>query len=43
MNLKECYKCDATGYVYIGFNENDVKECDECENGFIKLGGEKND
>lgn len=35
--LKECEKCEATGYVYIGFGEKDVKECSDCDNGYIKV------
>lgn len=33
----ECMTCEATGYVYVGFNENDVEECTKCENGYIEV------
>lgn len=35
--LEECMTCEATGYVYIGFGENDVKECEECECDYIEI------
>lgn len=31
----ECQTCEATGYVYIGYGVNDVKECIKCDNGYI--------
>lgn len=37
MDLKECVMCEATGWVYIGFGENDVEECTKCSNGYIKI------
>lgn len=35
-DLKECLTCEATGYVYVGFGEHDVKECTECKYGYIE-------
>lgn len=40
-DLIECVSCEGTGYVYIGFGDNDVEECDNCENGFRKVKGGK--
>lgn len=34
--LVECTNCEGTGMIYVGFENDDIKPCDKCEDGYIE-------